>query len=190
MSIDIIQNIAFISTGLFLVYLILTLFGLEIDLGVDAGGVLSFFSFQGILIGFMTFSWGYLFFSQSFENTALILVLAIALCLGFMVLFKAMFKFLRKASTEFGIAEFKPEKGTHGIVYITVPPKKRSGGQVTFECNQLGTMQLDVLSQSDYPIPTGEKVIVEDIKLSDDGDTYTIYVKPLTERKDDNKIVF
>lgn len=195
MSIEIVQNLAYIATFLFVIYFVLTLCGIELDFGVEAG-VLSFFSLQGILIGVMTFSWGYLFFSQYFESSSVITWFAIGLGLTFMVLFKFLFKLLKKTSSEFGIARFEPKAGLNGVVYLTVPEKEKFGGQVTFECRSIGTLQLNVLNRSGFPIPTGEKVVVEESVLNDDDETYTIYVKPLSKKgsykkeENSNKIDF
>ena len=44
MSLDLLTNIAYISTGIFIVYFILTFMGIELDFGVEAG-IFSFLSF-------------------------------------------------------------------------------------------------------------------------------------------------
>lgn len=188
MSLEVLSNIAIISTVLFAIYFALNLSGIELDMGMEDAGVFSFFSIQTVLVGTMTFSWGGLFVSKYLDNTFYLILAAASISILFIFLFKTLFSFLKGISSESGILEFKAKEGMTGKVYLTIAPNLVSGGQVIFEDDKLGSFTLNVINKYHYPIKTGEMVIVEKVEILEIQDPVTkevskiiqsVFVKPL-----------
>lgn len=130
----------------------------------------------------MTFSWGFLFLSKHLDSIPTLIFSSAVIAILFTLLFKIVFKGLKKIESPDGVAVFNPTVGLTGKVYITVHANSKSGGQVIFEDVNLGSYTLNVLNKNNYNIQTGELVIIESI---DEGNN--IYVSPVNKEYFENK---
>jgi hypothetical protein len=163
--------IAIPATLIFVLILILTIFGsdadtdVQTDIGhgfVDGDGIpFQFLSVKNIVGFFAMFGWSGLGFISTGMGPVLVIALAF-LCGLAMMLSMAWLFYLMSKLAESGNMKMKNALGHTGNVYLEIPAQRRGTGkiQITFQ----GTLQtLDAMTDEEQAIPTSALVQVVDV---------------------------
>lgn len=164
--------IAITFTGMFLVFLFLSIFMGIVDDMLSifdfelSGGLyfLSFITVSGLLGGIAIGAWTYLYMETSTDNPLIYSVIA-----GFVALIAT--GGLRKVIFSVGNSEplppFRVKEGDVGTVYLQIEPNREHGGQATFSDEYHRSNQVNVLTNSSEPISNGTQVEIVEIKGSE-----------------------
>ncbi len=159
------------STVVFLLLLILTIFGSEMDTDVDTDvdGDISdgdsipfqFISLKNIVAFFAVFGWSGIGFIHAEIKSWLVILLAV-LCGLLMMLLMATLFYLMSRMAESGTLIMKNAIGKLGEVYLVIPAKRAGLGKV--QLNVQGSLQtLDAITDDFEKIPTSSIIQVIDV---------------------------
>ena len=163
--------IAIPATVIFLLLLILTVFGgdADTDVDTDVDGDLAdgdsipfqFLSLKNIVAFFTVFGWSGIGFIQTGMASWLVIVLATLCGIVMMVMMATLFYFMSKLA-ESGTLKMKNAIGKLGEVYLVIPAKRRGMGKV--QLNVQGSMRtLDAITDDEDSIPTSSIINVKDV---------------------------
>ena len=163
--------IAIPATVIFLLLLILTVFGGDADTDVDTDidGDLAdgdsipfqFLSLKNIVAFFTVFGWSGIGFIQTGMASWLVIVLATLCGIVMMVMMATLFYFMSKLA-ESGTLKMKNAIGKLGEVYLVIPAKR--GGMGKVQLNVQGSMRtLDAITDDEDSIPTSSIINVKDV---------------------------
>lgn len=158
------------STLLFLIQMILVMFGFDLDHDMDApsgdGGIdthtnsgMNLFSVRNLIIFMTVFSWSGITGIASGFNTVLTMAVSFVLALGIMVLVAWMFKKMSSMG-ESGTFDITKAKGSTATVYI--PMIGASKGKVNARVDGR-LVELDAVSLTKKDIPTGTTVEIVEV---------------------------
>ncbi len=163
--------IAIPATVIFLLLLILTVFGGDADTDVDTdvdGDIadgdsipFQFLSLKNIVAFFTVFGWSGIGFIQTGMASWLVIVLATLCGIVMMVMMATLFYFMSKLA-ESGTLKMKNAIGKLGEVYLVIPAKR--GGMGKVQLNVQGSMRtLDAITDDEETIPTSSIINVKDV---------------------------
>ncbi len=163
--------IAIPATVIFLLLLILTVFGgdADTDVDTDVDGDLAdgdsipfqFLSLKNIVAFFTVFGWSGIGFIQTGMASWLVIVLATLCGIVMMVMMATLFYFMSKLA-ESGTLKMKNAIGKLGEVYLVIPAKR--GGMGKVQLNVQGSMRtLDAITDDEDSIPTSSIINVKDV---------------------------
>lgn len=176
-GLQVFYGIAIISLFSLVIQIVLSLFmGMDDGLGDvghgDHSSGLSIFSIRGVTAFFLGFGWTGVICTKAGMSLPLTLVLAVAVGGALMLaIFFLMLSFLRMQSS--GTLDYANAVGQMGTVYVTIPPGRKSGGQIeTMIQGRLVTAE--ALHAGDEALSPGTKVkVIEKIGSS------TLIVEPI-----------
>jgi hypothetical protein len=159
------------STVIFLILLVLTIFGGDADADVDtdidsdiANGdfiPFQFLSLKNIIAFFTVFGWSGIGFVNAGLASWLVIVLATLCGLVMMLLMATLFYFMSKLA-ESGTLKMKNAIGKLGEVYLVIPGNR--GGMGKVQLNVQGSMRtLDAITDDAETIPTSSIIQVLDV---------------------------
>jgi membrane protein implicated in regulation of membrane protease activity len=170
--------IAITSTAIFIILLLLSFFGSDLDANAEISGFDSadvhggefdisegfsgfIISFKSIISFLMMFGWAGIL-SRSF-NLSTILTLFIAFITGLIALFavSGLLYFISKMTSS-GTLKIENAIGKTGEVILRIPPKKQGFGQIQVNI-QGGLRTLEAKTEEPEIIHSGESVLVIDI---------------------------
>lgn len=166
--------IAFASTLVLLIQLVLLLFGIgggdvdadvdfdgDVDGGFDISDVdgLHIFSLRGIVSFFAVFGWTGILVSKNSGGNVLLSV-TIAFIAGFLTMIAVAYliKGLMRLQSD-GSLDYKNALGLPATVYITVPPARSEKGKINTILQGRYT-EIDAVTDEETPIRFGEEVVV------------------------------
>lgn len=166
--------VAFPSTLLFLIQLVITFIGGDsdghVDVDVDADtdgdfdgdhGGFHIFTFKNLVAFFTLFAWSGLACIEGGYSLGLVLIISIVTGSIMMLIMASLFYYISKFSYS-GTMEFKNAIGESGSVYLSIPAKKEGAGKVQVKVQgQLRT--LDAMTEDVEIIKTGSLIEVTDI---------------------------
>lgn len=159
--------IAIPATGILAILLLLSFFGgdfdgdTDFDTDLDNAMGFQFITFKNLVGFFAVFGWTGRTCLQAQLSPGVSIVIAIVAGLAMMTILATIFYFMSKL-TEDGTLKIENAKGGIGEVYLTIPPRRTGYGKVQIRVQ--GTLrELDAISDSDAPIPTGKLITVTDI---------------------------
>jgi len=155
-------GIGIIALLVLLLQLALSVFGgmdeHDFDHAGDHSSGLSFFSIRGVTAFFVGFGWSGVIALKAgwglMPAIAVGMAVGVALMIGIFLLMTSM---LRLQSS--GTLDFSNAVGKIGTVYVTIPARQKSGGQVEILFQGRLTMA-EALSRGEQPLPPGTKVTV------------------------------
>jgi membrane protein implicated in regulation of membrane protease activity len=160
-GLQVFYGIAIISLASLAIQIVLSLFmGMDDGLGdighADHSSGLSIFSIRGVTAFFLGFGWTGVICTKAGMGLPLTLVLAVVVGGVLMLaIFLLMLSFLRMQSS--GTLNYDNAVGQTGTVYVTIPPARKSGGQVeTMIQGRLVTAE--ALQTGDEALAPGTKV--------------------------------
>lgn len=161
------------ATVIFLILLVLTIFGGDTDTDVDvdtdidsdisAGDSIpfQFISLKNIIAFFTVFGWSGIGFIHAGLATWLVIVLAVLCGLLMMLMMATLFYFMSQLA-ESGTLKMKNAIGKLGEVYLVIPAKRGGLGKV--QLNVQGSMRtLDAITDELEKIPTSAIIQVIDV---------------------------
>lgn len=159
------------ATVFFLILLVLTVFGgdMETDVDTDVDGDIShgdsipfqFISLKNIVAFFAVFGWSGIGFIHAGLSSWLVILLAVLCGLLMMTLMATLF-YLMSRLAESGTLNMKNAVGKLGEVYLVIPAKRGGLGKV--QLNVQGTLQtLDAITDDLEKIPTSSIIQVIDV---------------------------
>jgi len=164
--------VAFPSTLLFLIQLVITFIGGDADghadfdadhdgdFDGDEGGF-HIFTFKNLVAFFTLFAWSGLACIEGGYSLGLVLIISIVTGTIMMLIMASLFYYISKFSYS-GTMEFKNAIGESGSVYLSIPAKKAGAGKVQVKVQgQLRT--LDAMTEDLEIIKTGSLIEVTDI---------------------------
>ena len=167
--------IAGVATLIFLIQTILTFIGLGTDTDIDAGpadvdvagdvsgdgGLHGVFSFRNLVNFLLGYGWtGVLLYSEIQKEWMLHLV-AIIIGLLFVVAFVLMFRAVMKLSHD-GSFKMSESVGLRAYVYLRIPASRQGRGIV--QVSVKGSVhEIDAVTASSEPIPTGSYVTIREV---------------------------
>jgi membrane protein implicated in regulation of membrane protease activity len=138
----------------------------------DAGGGSGIFSVKPLTGFFLAFGWAG-GAALDFGASQPVALLAAAGAGGaLMALIVLMFRGIQRMRSD-GTMRIDTAVGAVGTVYVTLPPAKAAGGQITVTINGRSET-MPALSRADRPVPAGEKVRVIEVV-----DARTLLVEPI-----------
>ena len=162
------------ATVIFLVLLVLTIFGSDADIDVDTdvdadisdGDSIpfQFLSLKNIVAFFTVFGWSGIGFIHAEMTPWLVILLAVLCGLLMMTLMATLFYLMSKLA-ENGTLNMKNAIGKLGEVYLIVPAKRRGMGKVQLSI-QGAVRTLDAITDDSENIPTSS--IIEVTNVVDD----------------------
>ena len=162
------------ATVIFLILLVLTIFGsdadVDVDTDVDAGIAdgdsipFQFLSLKNIVAFFTVFGWSGLGFIHANMATGLVVLLAVLCGLLMMTLMATLFYLMSKMA-ESGTLNMKNAIGKLGEVYLVIPAKRGGLGKVQLSI-QGAIRTLDAITDDQENIPTAS--IIEVLNVIDD----------------------
>jgi hypothetical protein len=160
---QIIWALAIVSTGIFLLQIILSLLGLDSDLdpeiNIEGSGDFALFSFRAIISFLVFFSWTTgLLLEKSWKFSHAITIGFIVGLLAMSLVAYLLYKIVKME--ESGNISIDSLVGSEGEVYIPIPAGGVATGRVTILLDDKN-IELDAVSADQ--ILTGRKVIVEKI---------------------------
>lgn len=162
--------VAFPSTLLFVIQLVITFIGGDADSDIDAdhdgtldsdSGGLHIFTFKNLVAFFTLFAWSGLACIEGGYSLTIILIVSIVTGAIMMIIMASLFYYISKF-TYSGTMDFKNAIGESGSVYLSIPEKKTGTGKVQVKVQgQLRT--LDAMTEDSEIIKTGSLIEVADI---------------------------
>lgn len=166
--------IAIPATLIFVILLILTIFGSDTDTDVDSDvdGNLAdgdsipfqFISMKNIVAFFAVFGWSGIGFINAGFVAWLVIILAIICGLIMMAAMAALFYFMSRLA-ESGTLKMKNAIGRLGEVYLVIPANRKGFGKVQLSV-QGSLRTLDAITDEPEPIPTS--AIIEVLEVIDE----------------------
>jgi membrane protein implicated in regulation of membrane protease activity len=163
--------IAIIGSVIFIVIMIMTLFGgdmdsdMELDEGdfqADDGGVgFQFFTFKNLVAFFTIFGWTGVVCIDNGFSTGLTLFIAAIAGLAMMVATSSLFYFMYRLS-ESGTLQIKNAVGTIGEVYLPIGANRSKTGKIQIKV-QGALRELEALTDEDEDLKTGTVVKVTEV---------------------------
>ena len=166
--------IAFPSTLIFLIQLVLTFVGGDVDdfdtdidteIAGDHGFGGHIFAFKNLVAFFTIFAWAGLASIEGGLSTAVILIISTVSGLIMMFIMAALFYFMSKL-TQSGTLQMENAVGATGTVYFSIPAHKEGMGKVQVTV-QGGVRTLDAMTEDDEALKTGSIIEVVEV-ISDD----------------------
>ena len=159
------------ATVIFLILLVLTVFGGDMETDVDTdvdGGIadgdsipFQFLSLKNIVAFFAVFGWSGIGFINAGMASWLVILLSVLCGLLMMTLMATLF-YLMSRLAESGTLNMKNAIGKLGEVYLVIPAKRGGLGKV--QLNVQGTMRtLDAITDDLEKIPTSSIIQVIDV---------------------------
>lgn len=162
--------VAFPSTLLFIIQLIMTFVGGDADSDYDVdhdgdfdadGGGFHIFTFRNMVAFFTLFAWSGLACIEGGLTVALVVIISVVSGSAMMVVMASLFYFISKFSHD-GTMSFENAIGEQGDVYMRVPAKKQGLGKV--QINVEGTIRtLNAMTEDVEEIKRGTLVQVVDL---------------------------
>ncbi|MBL4662837.1 MAG: hypothetical protein JKY22_04620 [Flavobacteriaceae bacterium] len=165
--------IALISSLLFIILMVMTLMGGEVDdlgdvdadIDGDTGIGFQFLSFKNLMGFFTIFSWsGIACLNEGYSHTVT-LVVSITCGLLMMLAMATLFYYLSKLTSS-GTLKLKNALHNIGEVYLTIGANRSSMGKVQIKV-QGGLRELDALTDADVDLRQGEIIMVT--QVTDNG---------------------
>ncbi|WP_455963496.1 hypothetical protein [Bacteroides bouchesdurhonensis] len=156
MSHSIFLIIALVTTGIFLVQFVLSIFFGDLDADVDAD-ISSVVSFKGLTHFGIGFGW-YMYLSDNTEIQSYVIAILTGLCFVFAVwfLYKKAYQLQQVNRSE----QTEQLVGRECTIYF-----KQSENKYTVQTNRDGAMrEVDVISESGKAYQTGDKTIISNYK--------------------------
>ncbi len=163
--------IAIIGSVIFIVIMIMTLFGgdmdsdMELDEGdfqADDGGVgFQFFTFKNLVAFFTIFGWTGVVCIDNGFSTGLTLFIAAIAGLAMMVATSSLFYFMYRLS-ESGTLQIKNAVGTIGEVYLPIGANRSKTGKIQIKV-QGALRELEALTDEDVDLKTGTVIKVTEV---------------------------
>ncbi|MCK9254745.1 MAG: hypothetical protein GX793_04525 [Bacteroidales bacterium] len=159
-------------SAVFIIQMILTLFGigmdtdmdLDSDIDVDAGIGFQFISLKNFVAFFTIFGWTGIACIHSGFNPGITIFIAIVCGLLMMLIMAALFYLMGKL-TESGNAKIESSIGKTASVYLTIPALKSGRGKVQIDIQGLKT--LDAVTEGNEEIKTGSLVQVVGVEVGE-----------------------
>ncbi|NQU85818.1 MAG: hypothetical protein HQ541_08665 [Mariniphaga sp.] len=161
------------ATLIFLILLVLTIFGGDMDSDVDVdsdvdGGLadgdsipFQFISLKNIVAFFTVFGWSGIGFIHSGLDTWLVILLSMICGLLMMVAMATLFYFMSRLA-ESGTLKMNNAIGKLGEVYLIIPAKRKGLGKV--QLNVQGSLRtLDAITDESEDLPTSSIIHVLDV---------------------------
>ena len=159
------------ATVIFLILLVLTIFGGDADVDVDtdidsdiAGGdyiPFQFLSLKNIVAFFAVFGWSGIGFINAGLSSWLVIILATLCGLLMMTLMATLFYFMSRLA-ESGTLKMKNAIGKLGEVYLVIPASR--GGMGKVQLSVQGSLRtLDAITDDVETIPTSSVIQVLDV---------------------------
>lgn len=167
--------IAIPFSTLFLILLVLTFFGGDLD-DIEAGGDadasvesdtgidFQFITFKNLTAFFTVFGWVGIASLDGGMSLGVALLISSVSGLVIMAIMASLMYFMGKLTSD-GSLKMDNAIGKTGSVYLTIPPKREGLGKVQVKVQ--GFRTLDAMTDSEEGLPSGSIIIVEDI-LSDE----------------------
>lgn len=162
--------IAFPATLFFLIQIVMTFFGSDVDHDTDthidyhAGGDdagFHIFTIKNLVAFFTLFAWSGLACIEGGFAVAMTLIISFLCGFVMMIIMAGLFYYISKF-TYSGTMEFKNAIGQTGDVYISIPAKKSGVGKV--QVNVQGAVRtLDAMTEEAEKIKTGSLIQVTEI---------------------------
>lgn len=159
------------STVFFLILLVTTIIGAEVEAEVETGIDTSladgdsipfqFLSLKNIVAFFVMFGWSGLGFSSIGMANWLIILLSVLCGFLMMLAMASLFYFMSKLA-ETGTLKMKNAIGRLGEVYLTIPQKRAGMGKVQLTV-QGSLRTLDAITDDEEPIVTSAIIQVVDV---------------------------
>lgn len=130
----------------------------------DGWSVLQFISIQSVLLGTMSFSWSWIYWSSHFTQVWVQILGTLVCGLAMSYLYIGGLKLVAKLNSSDKIVDFIPEVGTHAQVYLCIPADGNGTGIVTVSA-ATGTYQFSAVSYAPDKIKTGSQVIITEVNL-------------------------
>ncbi|PCJ66574.1 MAG: hypothetical protein COA58_05780 [Bacteroidetes bacterium] len=161
--------IAIPSSVAFLIQLIATFFGGDVDADIDidaefdadTGIGFQFFTLKNLIAFFAIFSWTGLACIDADLGKSMTIVISITAGLAMMVVMASIFYFAHKL-TQSGTLKLSNAVGTEGETYLTIPANRSGYGKVQIKI-QGALRDLDALTNDNEDIPTGSIVKVVEV---------------------------
>ena len=159
--------IAIAVSLLFIIQIILTFAGIGGDMDADVEiddpeGFMEYFTIRNAINFLMGFGWAGVLFYDSISNKFFLILTAVVIGFAFVVLYFYLIQQIKKFEED---NTFNPVKviGAQADVYLRIPGNNEGHGIITVSYK--GTAhELDAITFSEVSIPTGSKVIIEDIQ--------------------------
>jgi len=162
--------IAFPATLFFLIQLIMTFIGGDVDHDTDTnmdhhvdadGGGFQIFTIKNLIAFFTLFAWSGLACIEGGYTLATILIISIISGIIMMLIMASLFYYISKFAYS-GTMEFKNAIGETGHVYLSIPAKKSGVGKVQVKV-QGALRTLDAMTEDAENIKTGSLITVTEI---------------------------
>jgi len=165
--------IALISSVIFLILLVMTIIGGEVDdmgdvdadIEADAGVGFQFLSFKNLMGFFTIFGWSGISCLNAGYSTGVTVAVSLACGLVMMLAMATLFYQLSKMTSS-GSLKLKNALNSIGEVYLTIGANRSSMGKVQVKV-QGGLRELDALTDEDTDLKQGDVVTVT--KVTDNG---------------------
>lgn len=180
-------GVAFVTTGLLFLQLLLSFFGfdsdldgdLDVDVSLDAGhgSGLGFLSVKGITGFFTGFGWGGVIALEGGWPPAAAILLSIALGTALMTIIYGLLRGIYSLRYS-GTLDYRNAVGVAGSVYLPIPPNMEGPGQI--EVLVQGRLQtVRAFTRATHRLPNRARVKVIDVV-----DPSTLLVEPLDPPSD------
>ncbi len=159
--------IAIAVSLLFIIQMILTFAGIggdaDADIEIDdPDGFMEYFTIRNAINFLMGFGWSGVLFYDSISNKFFLILTAVVIGFAFVVLYFYLIQQIKKFEEN---NAFNPAKiiGEQAQVYLRIPGNTEGHGIITVS-HKGATHELNAITFSEVSIPTGSRVIIEDIQ--------------------------
>jgi hypothetical protein len=163
--------IAVVSTIAFLLYMLvsgvsdITHHGATDASHGDGWSVLQFISIQSVLLGTMSFSWSWIYWSTHFTS-GWVQILGTLVCgCGLTYMYLGGLKLVSKLNSSDKVYDFIPAVGAHAHVYLCIPAAGEGFGIVTVADPATGSYQFNAVTDATDKISTGSQVVITEVNL-------------------------
>lgn len=176
--------IAIASSLIFIIEIVLTFIGADVEMDMDTdfdvpdGGFegdpsMNLYTFRNLVNFLLGMSWTAILLQEQIASKALLMI--IAFVVGALLVFAVMmmFKGLSKMQQSGNIDVYKSAIGCNGKVYLTVPAERKGTGKVQININN-SVREYDALTDSEDDLKTGTS-----IKVTEVLDTNTLLVEEI-----------
>ncbi len=158
--------IAFPSTLIFLIQMIMTFVGgdiddMDADVDTDLDDGAHFFSFKNLVAFFTIFAWSGLASIEGGLATIFVIILSSVSGLIMVTIMTALFYFMSKLSHS-GTLQMSNSIGQTGSVYITIPANRSRAGKIQIKI-QGSIRTLDAMTEESEDIKTGSNIEVIEV---------------------------